>query len=653
MSEGDNGRRNGWTIALAAAATLAWAAADAARGQAYGTADRGSPGDEAIQAWLAHRARALDAKFAEDLKSADAFEEARPALSRAYMDMLGLEPAPPRTALDPAVVGVLDRGDYVVEKLHYQSVPGLYVTANLYRPKEIPPGTRLPGILYVCGHAGMGLNGNKTAYQSHGIWFARHGYVCLTVDTLQLGEIAGVHHGTYREGRWWWLSEGYTPAGVEAWNGIRGIDYLISRPEVDADRIGVTGISGGAAVTFWVAAADPRVKAAAAVSGMADLESYVGNRVVNGHCDCMFLYNAAEWPWTRIAGLIAPRPLLFVNSDNDPIFPMDANERVIARLERLYSLFGASDRVDALVSVGGHDYREDIRRGVYRFFNIHLRNDASPVTDSEIDVAVYKGNDRSYPIPPEELRVFKDESEFPSDARNGRVDESFVIPTRAGIPDSGTFEGWRAERIAAIRERALRPRGEGDDPGLAEIDIPEAAKGGSGVLLVSLRDDAETPVTALGEDESLATVRPRGVGKSRWTSKNPPNYVERSHFLLGTTVDRERVAEIARAIDAMEGATRVEGRGKAGLLGALAVIEADAGSKVGSLILDAPALDLRDPDAPVVLNLGRISSVAEILGTFAPRPMALNGVDPEHPTVETLRKIYRAAGAEDNLKIVE
>src|SRR5881296_959217 len=145
---------------------------------------------------------------------------------------------------------------------------------------------------------------------------ARHGYVCLMVDTLQLGEIAGIHHGTYREGRWWWLSSGYTPAGVECWNGIRGIDYLVSRPDVDPEKIGVTGISGGGAATFWIAAADERVKVAVPVSGMADLQSYVPNRVINGHCDCMFLYNTYQWPWTRIAALVAPRPLLFVNSDH-------------------------------------------------------------------------------------------------------------------------------------------------------------------------------------------------------------------------------------------------------------------------------------------------------------------------------------------------
>ena len=94
--------------------------------------------------------------------------------------------------------------------------------------------------------------------ESIGPLFARHGYVCLVLDSLQLGEIAAIHHGTYREGRWWWHSRGYTPAGVECLNGIRGIDYLISRPDVDPQRIAVTGISGGGAATFWIAAADER-----------------------------------------------------------------------------------------------------------------------------------------------------------------------------------------------------------------------------------------------------------------------------------------------------------------------------------------------------------------------------------------------------------
>src|SRR5262249_36953765 len=144
---------------------------------------------------------------------------------------------------------------------------------------------KLPAILYVCGHSARGRDGNKTAFQDHGYWFANNGYICLIVDTLQLGEIPGGHHGTYwrttghykawgltpkpeTEARWGWLSRGYTPAGVECWNGVRGIDYLVSRPDVDPKRIGVTGISGGGAATFWVAAADERVQVAVPVSGM-------------------------------------------------------------------------------------------------------------------------------------------------------------------------------------------------------------------------------------------------------------------------------------------------------------------------------------------------------------------------------------------------
>ena len=278
--------------------------------------------------------------------------------------MLGLTSGEVKTPLKATVTGTLRGDGFVVEMLHYQSRPRLYVTANLYRPAEIRPGQRLPAVFYPCGHSNQGRAGNKTAYQSHGIWFARHGYLCLVADSLQLGEIAGIHHGTYREGRWWWQSRGYVPSGVECLNGIRGIDYLAGRPDVDPQRIAVTGISGGGAATFWIAAADPRVSVAVPVSGLADLRSYVTNRVLNGHCDCMFFYNTFQWPWARIAAMVAPRPLLFANSDHDKIFPMDADQRVINGLKRVWSLFGASDRVEAFVSIGEHAYRQDIRQGV-------------------------------------------------------------------------------------------------------------------------------------------------------------------------------------------------------------------------------------------------------------------------------------------------
>src|SRR4051812_21830096 len=224
--------------------------------------------DEAIHKYLTTETERLSKKFLDGATTKAEWEAKRPRLKREFLDMLGLDPLPEKTPLKATTTGTLERGDVVIEKLHYQSRPGLYVTANLYRPKA--NDKKLPAILYVCGHSGRGRDGNKTAFQDHGLWFASNGYVCLIIDTLQLGEVAGKHHGTYNLNRWWWHSAGYTPAGVECWNGIRAIDYLLTRPDVDGERIGVTGISGGGAATVWIAAADERVKCAVPVSGMSD-----------------------------------------------------------------------------------------------------------------------------------------------------------------------------------------------------------------------------------------------------------------------------------------------------------------------------------------------------------------------------------------------
>jgi len=89
----------------------------------------------------------------------------------------------------------------------------------------------------------------------------------LIIDTLEFGEVAGIHHGLHNLNMWRWLSSGYTPAGVEVWNAMRAIDYLETRKEVDVSRIGITGISGGGAVSWYAAAADERIAVAVPVCG--------------------------------------------------------------------------------------------------------------------------------------------------------------------------------------------------------------------------------------------------------------------------------------------------------------------------------------------------------------------------------------------------
>jgi dienelactone hydrolase len=649
-------------------------AASPTTAQPYGEPDYTEPGDAMIQAYLREATEKIESDFLGPIKSAEDWNRERPRFYQEYLDMLGLWPLPEKTPLHATVTRTLDRGDYLVDMLHFQSRPGLYVTANLYRGANAPVGERLPAVLYVCGHSPRGRNGNKTAYQSHGIWLARHGYICLMVDTLQLGELAGTHHGTYREGRWWWLSRGYTPAGVECWNGIRGIDYLVSRPDVDAARIGVTGISGGGAATFWIAAADERVKAAVPVSGMSDLRAYVPNRVINGHCDCMFLYNTYQWPWTRIAALIAPRTLLFVNSDSDSIFPMDGNERVINRLERLYSLFGAGDVVDSLVSIGDHAYRQDIRRAAYRFLNMHLKNEPRSILDSEVDL-VTGGADPVHPISPEQLRVFPQDSDLPKDALNARIDRDFVPVAKPEWPQETAFESWKNERLEKLRHltfhhfpqrvpsaRAVETNSSGimrleTEPGifirLRSSRVPDSPTRRVYIVLTETNVEAAEPAwlkNFAGDHDAVYLCEPRGTGNSRWTRKNPPNYVERAHYLLGRTVDSGRIWDIAatvrfvREFHHAQSPLYLAGEGADAVLSLYAAL---LEPEVAGLVLSDPPLTHMDDSAPALLNVLRVCDIPVAAGMLAPRPLTILGVPTDWS--RQVAVVYRSAGAPENL----
>src|SRR6185436_17166792 len=118
----------------------------------YDKPEEGKPGDQMIQNYLAQEARKLETDLLGDIKSAQDWERERPRLKQEYFEMLGLWPLPEKTDLKATITRTLDRGDYQVDMLHYQSKPGLYVTANLYRPAKIETSAKLPAIFYVCGH---------------------------------------------------------------------------------------------------------------------------------------------------------------------------------------------------------------------------------------------------------------------------------------------------------------------------------------------------------------------------------------------------------------------------------------------------------------------------------------------------------------------
>lgn len=638
--------------------------------------EKPQPGDAMIERWLQQETARLGQRFLDGAKTRAEWEERKPRLHREYLDMLGLWPLPEKTPLIATITGTVERGDVVIEKLHFQSKPGLYVTGNLYRPKKSTG--KLPAILYVCGHAFRGRDGNKSAHQDHGIWFASNGYICLIVDSLQLGEIPGIHHGTYGtpyrhfgsyglagqnvvENRRWWQARGYTPAGVECWNGVRALDYLVSRSEVDADRLGVTGISGGGAATFWIAAADERVKVAVPVSGMSDLESYVSHKIINGHCDCMFLINTYQWEWTTIAALIAPRPLLFANSDHDPIFPMDGNRRIIARLRQLYKMYDKAELVDDYVSKGGHDYRPDLRIAVFKWINKHLGHDNGEVKDADFK-----------PLPGKELRVFPEEKNFPKDAINGKIDETFAPKADVKLPKEGEFAEWKKGLLKMLREKSFRAfpvevpplRVKKEDPGIlrseSDIDVFLRKTPHPKTLVVVDRPTSESvDKPEIDADRAIVNILkvpgvkdpwilfPRGVIFNEWTRKIPPNYVERAYALLGRTIYEGRVWDLIAATKYMQkekkAPERVVGVGTAGILVAYAALFEPSIKEV--VIIDPPK---SHRDGPIFLNVLRVLDIPDALGLLAPRRLTL--INAKDKVFDRTAEIYRLAGAADKFQ---
>lgn len=425
-------------------------------------AGTGSPADaaDAISGWLepdTKRSRQqLDAYFRDqterltertlaEIETVEDWEAARGEFRRQLAEMLGLDPMPPRTPLQPVVTGVIEDHGVVVEKLHFQSLPGLYVTANLYRPPTVTEP--LPTILYVCGHAravedGISVGG-KTSYHHHGVWFARNGYVCLVIDTIQLGEIEGIHHGTYRYGMWWWNNRGYTSAGVEAWNGIRALDYLETRPEVDATRFGITGRSGGGAYSWWVAAMDDRIAAAVPVAGITSLHNHVVDGCVEGHCDCMYMVNTYRWDFPLVAALVAPRPLLISNTDKDRIFPLEGVVDVHRRTRRIYRLLGAEDKLGLQITEGPHKDTQELHLHAFRWFNRFLRD-----TDELIAIPAEKV------FEPKRLRVLE---QIPPDEQVTTIHETFVpAQDPESLPDSvAELDRLRTEVTAQLASKTF------------------------------------------------------------------------------------------------------------------------------------------------------------------------------------------------------
>jgi dienelactone hydrolase len=643
------------------------------------------PGRAMIDAYFARQVKQIADNCLNDLTTKEDWERRRPELRRQFLEMMGLWPLPERTDLKATVTGTVEGEGYTVEKLHFQSKPGLYVTANVYTPNPKPPG-KLPAILYVCGHGNIVENGisygSKVSYQYHPAWFAKHGYVCIILDTLQLGEIKGEHHGTYKLNQWWWQSRGYTPGGVELWNAMRALDYLETRPDVDMKKIGVTGRSGGGATSWWVAAADDRPAAIAPIAGIADLESHVCKGyterlkagVIAGHCDCMYMVNTYRWDFAQVAALAAPRPLLLGNSDADDIFPVPGYRSIASKVGKVYDLYGKRDYFDLLETKGPHKDTPELRIGINRFMNKWLKGDTTTKVEDDLPPK----------LPATALKVLK---EMPKDAINEKIAETFVITAGEwSIPkdlkDVGawwfnqrvwlieqlkkkSFVGWtqktflndvdsasfaqrynlhhkyiniESEEGVELELHAMYVKGEKakkvtivvvDDEDVKDwTDIVRA--NASGPLVIPTRnilDKIKSLQKKVSEIEAIVILGIRGYSIIMWAEPGSTDetHIRRRFPLIGQTIDGQRIWDIRRTVQVLKSMPEFRDADLTltgtGLSASLACYAAIFEKDVKSLELTSPPLKSRD--APILLNGEKVISDQRIVPLLAGKPVTI------------------------------
>jgi hypothetical protein len=587
-----------------------------------------------------------------------------------WREMLGLSPLPPRTPLEATVTGVLERGDYVVEKVHFQSVPGAYVIGNIYRPAN--PNGRLPAVLYLCGHTKGKVN---APYQANPRWFGQHGYVALVLDPIQLGESQGFHHGTAREGRWDWHSRGYTPAGTEVWNAMRALDYLETRPDVDASRMGVTGLSGGGVISWCLGAADERVKVTVPVCQSGSIEHVVVDRATDGHCDCAFWVNYYRWCWPDIGALIAPRAFLIASGSEDILWRPFGYRDAAHRIRHQYAALGASNHFDLVEDLSPHGYTPKLRRAIFTWFNTHLKDDPRPVTDDVTD----------FVEPEENLLVFG--GKLPANDEMRRIDKLLVH--KAELPALTDEASWRKyqqgaiERLKSVtfrttaspqapRQRDFRADG-ADSNGTVSTYVfdsldgmtvsiktrrPTAADAGLPTLAFAVQQEATRTFSGGGSSRpgvgagiATAAVEVRNTGA---TSVGPGYLLtaRRTYPLLGQTLPERQVSDLLGAIallrqESVTGKTAVYG---AGHTAPLAIYAALLDPSISEIVLaDCPATH-EEPQTPEFLGVLRVGDLPHNLALAYPRPITFVGRMP--PGFGWAKQVYEKFGAGERIRTV-
>jgi dienelactone hydrolase len=305
--------------------------------------------DPVVQGVQNHIDRLCEAHDARLSKIENA-EALTPEIARArarFLSLLGLDLDAPRRPPTVTAAGVLEFPAYRIERLVLEAAPGVPVPCNIYVPKSGP--ARKPAILSPHGHSGRDRPVYQNAYQR----FAKAGFVVLAKDGWGKQERRGTGHG---EAGGQLALTGTELMTLELFDNVRCLDYLLTRPDVDGDRLGMAGLSGGGSQTLYTAAVEPRLKAASPTCAVTTFRADLADTTM---CVCELSHDILTvGDHGLFLAMAYPRPLLVVNGTRDPIFPVAGARSAAAQAKRLYAAGGRGDDVEFAEFDSPHDWTD-------------------------------------------------------------------------------------------------------------------------------------------------------------------------------------------------------------------------------------------------------------------------------------------------------
>lgn len=429
--------------------------------------------------------------------------------------------------LNARVTGKMDGGDFTIERLAFESLPRFVVTANLYLPKS--PGKH-PGIVFPLGHWEQG----KPAAQHMAANFARKGFAVLAYDPIGQGERQQAYDKRINRSMIGGSTEQHFMAGANAvlinesfaryriWDAKRALDYLISRPEVDGDRIGATGCSGGGTVTTYISALDPRIKVSAPACYMNSFRLVFTGPVGDSE-QSPLNFIAEGLDETDYVELFAPKPWLIGSTTEDFFTPAGA-KIVFEEAKRWYDLFGAEDKIKWVVGPGGHGTPQMLREEIYAWMMRWLKVEGSP-------------KEEPVPLFPDHALWATPEGQVSGLSREMAevIRESMESKKRPGADLKAYLHGL----VFQPEEESLALHFHYEGPMRAE----------KATLLVQTQWDASAKFKDLAAAGPAAFVTPRGLPVGNTHNLSGDWITNTRSWLIGRNLPAMRARDILRAVD--------------------------------------------------------------------------------------------------------